>query len=178
VVSAGTGFTASIRLPRSEVDELAAEKEPVKLSLESPVLHQFFTGRFVRAEPVPFEPERVIAYFDCTLPPEIIGQLGASADPLRVRLLWHPALVLQADFQIGLLLLAASFVCFAAGIRSSAPAADRRRSAAAETKPMETMYPIKVSRDGAWHQTPPSQRDGRRRQGGSSEGNHPAAMIE
>jgi hypothetical protein len=178
VVSAGTGFTASIRLPRSEVDELAAEMEPVKLSLESPVLHQFFTGRFVRAEPVPFEPERVIAYFDCTLPPEIIGQLGASADPLRVRLLWHPALVLQAGFRVGLLLLAASFLCFAAGIRSSAPAASRRRSAAAETERIEAAYPIKVSRDGAWHQTPPSQGDGRRRQGGSPEGNHPAAMIE
>jgi hypothetical protein len=178
VISAGTGFTASIRLPRAEVDELAAEREPVKLSLQSPVLHQFFTGRFVHAEPVPFEPERVVAYFDCTLPPEIIGQLGGSADPLRVRLLWHPALALQAGFKIGVLSMAASVLCFAAGIRNSPPAPRRRRSAAAETARLEASHPIRVSRDGAWHQMPPSPRDGRRTEGTLPEGNHPAEVNE
>ena len=119
VISAGTGFTANIRLPRSELNEVASEREPVKLALESPVLHQFFTGRFLRAELVPFEPDRVIAYFDCRLPPEVIGQLGASADPPRVRLLWHPALTSQAGFQIGFLLLGASAISLLVGIRKS-----------------------------------------------------------
>ena len=147
VISAGTGFTASIRLPRSELDELASEREPVKLALESPVLHQFFVGRFARAEPVPFEPEWVIAYLDCSLPPEIIGHLGASADPLRVRLLWHPALVRQAGFQIGLLLLGASALSLVVGLWKSAQARPGRRPATAEIAHFETSHSIEVSRD-------------------------------
>ena len=99
-ISAGTGFTAAIRLPRSEIRELASETDPVKLALESPVLNQFFTGRFVRSESVPFEPGRVIAYLDCNLPPEIIGHLGNTAEPLRVRLLWQPSLRVSAGFSV------------------------------------------------------------------------------
>ena len=53
-ISAGTGFTAAIRLPRGELHELASQTDPVKLALDSPVLNQFFTGRFVRSEPIPF----------------------------------------------------------------------------------------------------------------------------
>ena len=148
VISTGTGFTASIRLPRSELDELASETDPVELALESPVLHQFFTGRFVRTEPVQFEPGWVIAYLDCSLPPEIIGNLGASTDPLRVRLLWHPALALRAGFRIGLLLLGASLLGLAAGIgnRVRSPRI-RRPPAAAKTDRFETSHLIKVARD-------------------------------
>ncbi len=146
-ISAGTGFTASIRLPRSELDELTAETEPVQIALESPVLHQFFTGRFVRAEPVQFEPEWVIAYLDCSLPPEIIGSLGASADPLRVRLLWHPALASRPGFQIGLLLLGASALCLATGTRNWGWTRRGRRPAVPTTDRFETPHSIKVSPD-------------------------------
>lgn len=116
-ISAGTGFTAAIRLPRRELRELASQTGPVELALDSPVLNQFFTGRFVRSEPVPFEPERVIAYFDCNLPPEIIGYLGNTADPLRVRLLWRPSLLFQPGVEFGILLLAASGLSLAAAAR-------------------------------------------------------------
>jgi hypothetical protein len=145
VISAGAGFTANIRLPRSEVDELASMTEPVKLALESPVLHQFFTGRFVRAEAVPFEPERVIAQLDCSLPPEIIGYLGSSADPVRVRLLWRPALVRQPGFLLGLVLLGASalFLAAAAMRKNTQRPRDRRTGATRISAP----DPIRVSRD-------------------------------
>jgi hypothetical protein len=116
-ISAGTGFTAAIRLPRGELDELAAQTDPVQLALDSPVLNQFFTGRFVRSEPVPFEPGRVIAYLDCNLPPEIIGDLGNTAEPLRVRLLWRPSLWFQPGFEFGILLLAASGLTLALAAR-------------------------------------------------------------
>jgi hypothetical protein len=124
-ISAGTGFTAAIRLPRRELRELASETDPVELALDSPVLNQYFTGRFVRAEPVPLEPERVIAYFECSLPPEIIGDLGNSADPLRVRLLWRPYLWFQPGTKLGILLLAAGGLALAVGacniVRRSRP---------------------------------------------------------
>lgn len=119
-ISAGTGFTAAIRLPRSEIRELASETDPVKLALESPVLNQFFTGRFVRSESVPFEPARVIAYLDCNLPPEIIGHLGSTAEPLRVRLLWRPSLLFQPGFQFGILLLAVSSLSLTVAARNMA----------------------------------------------------------
>jgi hypothetical protein len=117
-ISTGTGFTAAIRLPRDELHELAAQNDPVKLALDSPVLNQFFTGRFVRSEPVPFEPGRVIAYFDCNLPPEIIGYLGNTADPLRVRLLWRPSLLFQPGVALGTLLLAASALFWVAAVHN------------------------------------------------------------
>jgi hypothetical protein len=117
-ISAGTGFSAAIRLPRRERRELAAQTDPVELALDTPVLNQFFTGRFVRSEPVPFEPDRVIAYFDCNLPPEIIGYLGNAVDPVRVRLLWRPSLWLQPGFEFGIFLVAGSFFWFAMGVRN------------------------------------------------------------
>jgi hypothetical protein len=120
VVSAGAGFTANIRLPGGELAELEAERDAVTLALESPVLHQFFTGRFVRAEPLPLESGHVIAYFDCSLPPEIIPRLGSSAAPTNVRLLWHPVLIYQTGFKIGLLLLGLGMLSFVGGIRKSA----------------------------------------------------------
>jgi HlyD family secretion protein len=119
-ISAGTGFTAKVRLPSHEVDELAAQGQDVQLALDNPVLHRFFTGRFVRAEPVPFEPNRVIAYFDCSLPPEIVSYLGSTADPVRVRLLWRPSLSNQLGFQASLLILAVSIPAFAWGARRTA----------------------------------------------------------
>jgi hypothetical protein len=116
-VSAGTGFTAKVRLPSHEVDELVAQGREVQVALDNPVLHRFFTGRFVRSEPVPFEPSRVIAYFECTLPSEIVSYLGSTADPVRVRLLWRPSLANQLGFQASLLVLAASLPAFAWGVR-------------------------------------------------------------
>ena len=107
-ISAGTGFTAAIRLPRRELRELASQTDPVELALDSPLLNQFFTGRFVRSEPIPFEPGRVTAYLDCNLPPEIIGDLGNTAGPVRVRLLWRPSLLFQPGIEFGILLLAVS----------------------------------------------------------------------
>jgi hypothetical protein len=117
-ISAGTGFTAAIRLPRSELRELALQTDPVELALDSPLLNQFFTGRFVRSEPVPFEPGRVIAYLDCNLPPEIIGDLGNTPGPVRVRLLWRPYLLFQPGVEFGILLLAASGLSLAAAARN------------------------------------------------------------
>jgi hypothetical protein len=73
----------------------------------------------VRAEPLPLEEGRVIAYFDCSLPPEIIGQLGSSAAPTKVRLLWHPTLIHQTGFKIGVALLGLGALSFAGGIRKS-----------------------------------------------------------
>jgi hypothetical protein len=119
-ISVGTGFTAKVRLPSDEVDELAAQGQEVQLALENPILHRFFTGRYVRSEPVPFESSRVIAYFDCTLPPEIVSYLGGTADPVRVRLLWRPSLTRKLGFQISLLLLLASIPAFVWGARRTA----------------------------------------------------------
>ena len=117
-ISTGTGFTAAIRLPRDELHELSAQNDAVKLALDSPVLNQFFTGRFVRSEPVPFEPGRLIAYFDCNLPPEIIGYLGNTADRLRVRLLWRPSLLFQPGVALGTLLLAVSALFWVAAVHN------------------------------------------------------------
>jgi hypothetical protein len=119
-ISGGTGFTAKVRLPSDEVEQLASEGNEVQLALENPVLHRFFTGRFVRSEPVPFEPSRVVAYFDCALPSEIVSYLGSTAEPVRVRLLWRPALANQPGFQASLLILVASIPVFAWGARSTA----------------------------------------------------------
>jgi hypothetical protein len=123
-ISAGTGFTAKVRLPANELEELASEGQEVQLALENPILHRFFTGRFVRSEPVPFEPSRVIAYFDCALPPEIVAYLGSTADPVRVRLLWRPSLASQRGFQASLLILAVSISAFAWGARRTASEAE------------------------------------------------------
>jgi hypothetical protein len=112
-VSTGTGFAAEIRLPGGEVDELASHAEPIQLALEDPVLHRFFTGRFVRAEPVPFEPSRVIAHIDCSLPPEVIAVLGSASAPVRVRLLWRPPLLKQPSFLISAALLLPGLLTFA-----------------------------------------------------------------
>jgi hypothetical protein len=107
-ISTGMGFTAKIRIPKSELDQLARAKEPLQLALDEPVLHKFFTGRFVRAEPMAFEPDRVIAYIECALPPEIIAFLGKSSKLAHVRLLWRPPLLLQTGFLLGLGLVLAS----------------------------------------------------------------------
>ena len=161
-ISAGTGFTAAIRLPRGELHELASQTDPVKLALDSPVLNQFFTGRFVRSEPIPFEPGRVIAYLDCNLPPEIIGDLGNTADPLRVRLLWRPSLLFQPGFEFGILLLAASGLSSAAAARNMAwtsrcvPHWERARRAARIKVPERT----KVRRDTGLHASKPAPRKG------------------
>jgi hypothetical protein len=160
-ISAGTGFTAAIRLPRGELHELASQTDPVKLALDSPVLNQFFTGRFVRSEPVPFEPGRVIAYLDCNLPPEIIGYLGNTADPLRVRLLWRPSLLFQPGVEFAILLLAGSGLSFAMAARNMVrtsrylPREERPRPAAL-TRMSER---IKVPRESGSHASKPAPRE-------------------
>jgi hypothetical protein len=157
-ISAGTGFTAAIRLPRSELHELATQTDPVKLALDSPVLNQFFTGRFVRSEPIPFGPGRVIAFLDCNLPPEIIGDLGNTTDPLRVRLLWRASLLFQPGFEFGILLLAASGLSLAAAARNMTwtaryvPRWERARRAARIGLPGR----MKVRRDTSLHATKPT----------------------
>jgi prefoldin subunit 5 len=125
VISAGTGFTAAIRLPRRELPELTSRTDPVELALDTPVLNKFFTGKFVRSKPIPFEPGRVIAYFDCNLPPEIIAYLGNTAVPLRVRLLWRPSLLLQPAFEFGSILLALSCLSLAVAVRAKLRTARR-----------------------------------------------------
>jgi hypothetical protein len=112
-ISPGAGFTARIRLPAREVEELRASRSGVQLALDNPLLHHFFTGRFVRAEPVPFEPDRVIAHLDCSLPPEVIDHLGRTAEPIRARLLWRPSLARQFGFQFSVFLLLASAAALA-----------------------------------------------------------------
>jgi hypothetical protein len=158
-ISAGTGFTAAIRLPRSELDELAAQIDPIQLALDSPVLYQFFTGRFVRSEPIPFEPGRVIAFLDCDLPPEIIGDLGNTAEPLRVRLLWRPSLLFQPSFEFGILLLAASGLALATarkiGWTSRYGPHLERATRAARLRVSER---VKVRRDAGLHASKPTPR--------------------
>ena len=144
-ISAGTGFTAKIRLPRSEIPELSAEREPIQVALDAPVLQQFFTGKFVRAEPVPFEPDRVIAYFECSLPPEIIGFLGSTVDPVRVRVLWRPSLLRQPGFRCGAILLGAGLLALAFGARQRAASWRPARARQAEP-PRQPPAPITVSR--------------------------------
>lgn len=109
-ISEGQGFTAKIRLPRHELDELAGQTEPVQLALEHPVLHNFFTGRLVHSEPVPFEPGRIIAHFSASLPPEVIASLGSTSEPVRVRLLWRPSLLNRFAFQVSAAVLALGVV--------------------------------------------------------------------
>ena len=99
------------------MEELASQEQPVQLALENPVLHHFFTGTFMRSEPVSFEPDRVIAVLKCTLPPEVIAYLGSTNDPVRVRLLWRPVLTGQPTFLLSLLTFAASFAVLTTAIR-------------------------------------------------------------
>lgn len=116
-ISAGPGFAARIRIPRTEVVELASQLEGVKVALDNPVLHRFFTARFVRAEPIASEPGWVIAYLDCGLPPEMMAFMARSLEPVRVKLLWRPSLTLHPGFQFSLLLAAASVAAFLFGLR-------------------------------------------------------------
>jgi hypothetical protein len=121
-ISAGAGFMAKIRLPRKEVPALEAEGGPMQLALDAPVLQKFFTGRFVRAEPVPFEPDRVIAHFECSLPSEIIGFLGGAAAPVRVQLLWRPPLLVEPGVRYGAMVLGAGILCLALSLGTGSAA--------------------------------------------------------
>ncbi|HZT52564.1 MAG TPA: hypothetical protein VFA22_11545, partial [Stellaceae bacterium] len=160
-ISAGTGFTASIKMPRDELRELAALGTPVQFALDSPVLRNFFTGRFARDEPVPFEPDRVIAYFDCTLPPEIISDLANAASPVRVRLLWRPALLHEPLFDLGAVTFAAALLVLGWGARQRALAPLRARRAGqvrlgvARPPPL----PIRVTRAAGPHPAQPVARE-------------------
>jgi hypothetical protein len=57
----------------------------------------------------------VIAEFDSDLPSEAIAYLGASSEPLRVRLLWRPSLLQQPGFQVCLALLALGVILMVVG---------------------------------------------------------------
>ncbi len=98
-ISAATGFIARIRLPQAEADQLFSVGDPLPLALKHPVLHNIIPGRFVRIEPLLLENSQVIAVFECTLPPEVVAGLGTSAEPVRVRLLWKPSLLVNPEFQ-------------------------------------------------------------------------------
>ena len=105
-LSAGQGFIAQIRLPRAEVDQLAASRGSVPLALEHPILHNIITGHFIRAEPLPLEDDQAIAFLECGLPSEVVAGLGNSAERVRVRLLWKPSLLSNTEFQVSALLAA------------------------------------------------------------------------
>ena len=137
-ISRGMGFTAKIRMPRDELEQLATTKRRLQLALEEPVLHKFFTGRFVRAEPVAFESDRIIAHIDSALPPEIIAFLGETPKLAQVRLLWRPSLLSQRGFQIGLILLAAGFLVITRRLRSLADWKSLRGFISERTKVIRT----------------------------------------
>ena len=105
-LSTGPGFIAQIRMPRAELDQLAAGRWSVPLALEHPILHNIITGHFIRAEPLPLEDDQAIAFFECGLPSEVVAGLGNSAERVRVRLLWKPSLLLNTEFQVSALLAA------------------------------------------------------------------------
>jgi len=98
-LSSGAGFLARIRLSQREADELASDGQPVPLMLDHPVLHNVITANFVRSEPVPLMSDQVIAFFDCTLPAEVVASLGNSAEQVKVRLLWKPSLLRNTGVQ-------------------------------------------------------------------------------
>src|SRR5215208_2217691 len=137
-ISGGMGFTAKIRMPRGELDQLESTRQSLQLALDEPVLHKFFTGRFVRAEPVPFEPDRVIAHIDSALPPETIAFLAETPKLAQVRLLWRPSLLSQRGFQIGLILLAAGFLVITRRLRSLADWKSLRGFISERTKVIRT----------------------------------------
>jgi diguanylate cyclase (GGDEF)-like protein len=109
-ISAATGFIARIRLPQAEADQLVSLGDPLPLALEHPALHNIIPGRFVRVEPLLLENSQVIALFECTLPPEVVAGLGTSAEPVRVRLLWKPSLLMNREFQASCALAALGVV--------------------------------------------------------------------
>lgn len=101
-LSDGPGFLARISLPRSEIDELAAYQGSVALTIRDAILSKVITARFLRAEPLPDQEGRAIALFECTLPADVVGNLGAASAPIKVQLLWRPALLRTGGFQLGL----------------------------------------------------------------------------
>ena len=111
-LSAGPGFIAQIRMPRTELAQLASSRWPVPLALKHPVLHNIITGHFIRAEPLPLENDQAIAFFDCGLPSEVVAGLGNSAERVRVRLLWKPSLLSNIEFQASAMLAAFGVFCF------------------------------------------------------------------
>jgi hypothetical protein len=111
-LSAGPGFIAQIRMPRVELGQLASGGASVPLALERPILHNIIFGHFIRAEPLPLEDDQAIAFFECTLPSEVVAGLGHSADLVRVRLLWKPSLLSNIEFQASALLAAFGVFCF------------------------------------------------------------------
>src|SRR5215203_4263490 len=157
-ISTGMGFTARIRMPKGELDQLERATRPLQLALDEPVLHKFFTGRFVRAEPMAFEPDRVIAYIKCALPTEIIAFLRKSSKLAHVRLLWRPPLLLQTGFLLGLGLVLASIGLATAHLNRSRVASPelvhmvsnrvRRALAPAPRKPVEEALPDLAARFG------------------------------
>jgi hypothetical protein len=103
-LSPGPGFIAQIRMPRAEVAQLASSRSPVPLALERSVLHNIIFGYFIRAEPLPLEDDRAIAFFKCGLPSEVVAGLGNSAERVRVRLLWKPSPLSNIGFQASAML--------------------------------------------------------------------------
>jgi hypothetical protein len=110
-LSAGSGFIAQIRMPRAESDQLASVRAPVLLALEHPILHDIIFGHFIRAEPLPSEVDQAIAFFECTLPSEVVAGLGNSADLVRLHLLWKPSLSSNIVFQASALVAAFGVFC-------------------------------------------------------------------
>lgn len=103
-VSAGAGFAASIGMPASEIDDVAAAGT-VMFALDHPVLKKYFPGVFRSADSTSVEPGRSVATFDAQLAQDAIGLLGLGREPVKVRLLWQPVLLETGYFRASLFVL-------------------------------------------------------------------------
>jgi hypothetical protein len=123
-VSTGAGFQAKILMPASEVSSVAAAGD-VTFLLEHSILKRYFAGRFLSAEPAPFQSGYVIAHFDAQLPSDAIGLLGNVREPLNVHLLAQPPLLMSPGIDVSLLVIALAVILTGINILRRGPTADR-----------------------------------------------------
>jgi hypothetical protein len=123
-VSTGAGFQAKILMPASEVSSVAAAGD-VTFLLEHSILKRYFAGRFLSAEPAPFQSGYVIAHFDAQLPSDAIGLLGNVREPLNVRLLAQPPLLMSPGIDVSLLVIALAVILTGINVLRRGPTADR-----------------------------------------------------
>jgi hypothetical protein len=108
-VSTGAGFQAKVLMPASEVNSVAAAGD-VTFLLEHSIHKIYFAGRFLNAEPAPFQSGYVIAHFDAQLSSDAIELLGNGREPLNVRLLDRPPLLMNPGIDVSLLVLALAVI--------------------------------------------------------------------
>jgi multidrug resistance efflux pump len=88
-LSSGAGFEARVPMPAAEAAAVARASE-VRFAVQRPVLEKYFSAKFRRADPDPFQPDYDVASFDAYLPDDVVAQLGDAHGPMAVYLLWHP----------------------------------------------------------------------------------------